>query len=142
MKIFTIMVASKFMRGHPKVGELTDFRRKIQTGDKIHTVRQNYNHWLSRVTEVNADKAKLELRQWSGKPYNSDQVTFGTLFKVGIQGFVTNGRGLFSVDGVVIDPAVLAKNDGLSPMEFLDWFTYPIPNGAIIHFTDFRYGPQ
>jgi hypothetical protein len=141
MKIYTVMVASNFMKGHPKAGEPTDFRRKIQTGQKIHTCRQNFDHWQARADEINAEKAKLELRQWSGKPYRSAQITIGTLYKVGIQRLVTNGMGLFSVDGVIVDPAVLAKNDGLTPMDLLDWFTYPIPNGAIIHFnSNFHYG--
>ena len=47
MKLYYIMVAPKFMKGHPKVGERTDFKRKIQSGEKIHTIRPNYHHTRS-----------------------------------------------------------------------------------------------
>ncbi len=134
------MIAPMFMAGHPKKGLPTDFKRKIQAGTKIHTIRQNFVHWQQRVQEVNAGEAKLELRQWSGKPYNSPQATIATLYSVGIQRVTTDGQGHFRVDDQEIDPAILAENDGLSPIDFLDFFAYPISDGCLIHFTDFRYG--
>lgn len=140
MKIYYIMIAPTFLKGHPKAGEFTDFKRKIQAGTKIHTIRQNFLHWQPRVLEINAGDAKLELRQWSGKPYNSPQLTIATLYSVGIQRVSTDGRGHFKVDDQEVDPEVLAKNDGLSIMDMLDWFQVPMPNGALIHFHKFRYG--
>jgi hypothetical protein len=43
-------------------------------------------------------------------------------------------------DLVYINMDKLAKNDGLSPMDFMSWFDgYPDSEMAILHFTDYRY---
>lgn len=52
---------------------------------KIHTIRENYDLWAKRAEKINAGEAVLSLRQWSGKPYNSKQVEFLRLQKIGVQ---------------------------------------------------------
>lgn len=112
---------------------------------KIHTIRANYPLWAKRIAEVERGEACLSIRQWTGKPYRSKQVEIAKLTKkngVGIQKVeltndlaecITGGRHYSYVD--------IARNDGLHPADWLDWFkgyelTQPM---AIIHFTDFRY---
>lgn len=99
LKTFPIMISKHFMRDHPRAGEDTQFREKIElavagkrkivvstwldknkltrtraelseeTG-KIHTIRDNYEYWARIASEVNAGRGVLSLRQWTGSPYN------------------------------------------------------------------------
>lgn len=179
MKTYYIMISKQFMKGHPRAGEPTHFREKIEWAvvqseehGKIHTMRENYEHWAHVAEEVNAGRGILSLRQWTGSPYNyqqdgSKQKEFLQLTKIGVQRVsITKVQGfrLTSDDipicfdhTVFIDgklymgvPIVagsdvskhannLPKNDGLSLPDFRAWFRKPLINGAIIHFTQFRY---
>ena len=84
----------------------------------------------------------LSIRQWTGKPYASKQEEIARLtseYGVGIQRLY-----IYNIDGVYrycVDPCELARKDGLSFVDWRDWFkdydiTQPL---AIIHFTKFRY---
>ena len=134
---------------------------------KIHTIRANYPLWLKRITEVQQGKAVLSVRQWSGKPYRSPQIEITRLtvkHGVGIQKVVFYRTEWYDDDnkchycydvtldndkGINIDD--IARNDGLNPIDFIEWFDRDIckqkldDDGrihkelAIIHFTKFRY---
>ena len=97
-------------------------------------------------------EAVLELYYRSGKPYNSKCVTICQLGKddgIGIQElfFKLSSFHLPTIDtnssGIYVIPLIenLAKNDGLSPEDFKEWFkNYDLSKPmAIIHFTSFRY---
>ena len=161
MKTYVITLSKTFPAGHPRKGEPTGFLEKFlngQTGKgnaKLHTIRANYPLWEKRIKEVQNShgNAVLSVRQWSGRPYASKQVEIARLSAfdgVGIQRLEIinlwgsnrctvldyNLLALFDVD-----PAELAKNDGLSFYEWLAWFrNYDLSQPlAIIHFTSFRY---
>ncbi len=121
------------------------------SGLKIHTIRANYPLWLKRITEVQQGKAVLSVRQWTGKPYRSPQEEIAVLTSedgIGIQKLYFNGS-CYTKDGCIPIPMVnksvisyrkLAKNDGLSAKDWLEWFKdYDTEQMAIIHFTKFRY---
>jgi len=168
MKTYVVSISRTFPATHPRKGEPTGFREKILnelipcgliefntvykhgldieiTGEKIHTIRANYDFWRKRIEQVWLGEAELSLRYWSGKPRHSKQVEFLRLGKddgVGIQkvefkadefGPLVDGKNQFVSD--------LAKNDGLSLTDFTDWFKgYDLSKPlAIIHFTKFRY---
>lgn len=109
MKTYVIMIAKNFFKGHINAGEPTNFRRKIEKGEKIHTIRPNYDLWAKRIYEVNMGQAILSIREWIEKPYHSKQT-------------------IAKNDGLTPDQFnSWFKNYDLSqPM-------------AIIHFTPFRY---
>jgi hypothetical protein len=85
---------------------------------------------------------------WTGRPRHSPQREIARLEKAGIE------KVIFSRDEELLffdiempgyyetlDNYLLAKNDGLSIPEFIDWFKdYPEGKMACIHFTSFRYG--
>lgn len=118
---------------------------------KIHTMRTNYAYWARIAKEVNAGHGVLSLRQWSGSPYNrkrdgSKQVEFLQLTKIGIQEFkICKELGMITIDNKRVisieEHSTVARNDGLSQQDFYDWFKLgrKETEGAIIHFTDFRY---
>lgn len=85
MKTYVIMFAKQFMTSHPRVGEATDFAEKIIKGDKIHTLRGNYEYWKKIVDEVNSGIAVLSGRVWTDKPYKSKQYEFIEFTELGIQ---------------------------------------------------------
>lgn len=142
IKTFVITVSKKFLAKHPFVGKPTGFKKKILTGEKIHTIRGNRKYWKGIVDKVNSNEAVLSVRQWKGLPYRSEQVEIARFKKLGYQkvAFAKNC-------GMTIDKKKLfdrrqwtrvAKNDGLTLEQFNDWFpTYF--EGCIIHFTDFKY---
>ena len=143
MKIYVLTLAKNFMQSHPKAGQPTHFFKKIQSGEKIHTIRGNYELWHKRITDINNGKAILSVREWSGKPYNSKQVELMQFDNVGLQKIERTALGWF-IDGIDNGATTkkIAHNDGLSPEDFAAWFKGgKILNKemAIIHFTDFRY---
>lgn len=129
---------------------------------KLHTIRDNYEYWARIANEVNAGRGILSLRQWTGSPYNfqrdgSKPKEFLQLPKMGVQkitiekiidAHISEGTPLsigfdysIFIDGKASKQVgILPQNDGLSDADFRGWFKKPIIKGAIIHFTDFRYG--
>ena len=101
------------------------------------TIRKNYDNWKRKIDEVKADKAILSVRYWSDKPYRSKSVEFLDFDKdseIGVDKFCT-----YSVFAQA-KTSELARNDGLSMKDFLDWFRqFDRRNYAIVHFTKFRY---
>ena len=126
---------------------ITYYNQHKDVWPKIHTIRANYPLWKKRIDEVNAGKAVLSIRYWSGKPYNSKQVEIAKLTEAGIQMLEFTSLGFRSrpiINGYMEDGnyfSKLAKNDGLSLQDFEDWFKgYDLSQPmAIIHFTNFRY---
>lgn len=143
-KTYVLTLSKTYMKGHQRQGEPTDFKAKYLSGDKIHTIRKG-KYWKKVVDAVNAGTAVLSVRDWSGKPYASKQVEIGQLDKLGWQPIKTvayrvylnnaSRQTRFSVRHL------LAKNDGLSLIDFQQWFKMPKDDfeGGIIHFTGFRY---
>lgn len=122
------------MKGHPNAGEPTNFKELYLSGVKIHTIRAG-EYWRKVVEEVNAGRAILSVREWSGKPYASKQVEIGKHEKLGWQPLEMCSKSPIS--------HTMAKNDGLKIFDFINWFglwgTSKKFKGGIIHFTDFRY---
>jgi hypothetical protein len=145
MKTYVLTVSTKFPKGHIREGEPTNFVEKILNGEKIHTIRGNYPLWYNRIKEVQAGKAKISLRYWSGKPYNSKQVEFKCLYDsdfVGIQDVEFDDYMYSCCIDRRRTTFVNCKNDGLSDEDFESWFKKELSsNGVfvIIHFTGFRY---
>jgi len=166
IKTYVLMISRTFPAYHQRKGEQTYFADKIlkQYSDfnnflgwqKIHTIRNNYKLWKKRIEKIQAGKAVLSVRYWSGSPYNfkkdnSKQIEFLRLDKdsgIGIQLLKFCDQDItspmvdyFFMTYKYISVEDLAKNDGLSFDDFEWWFEkYDLsePMG-IIHFTDFRY---
>ncbi len=162
IKTFVLTVSRNFPQTHQRKGEETFFVDKIEGNvrlngeiwQKIHTIRSNYYLWLNRIKQVQEGKAILDIRYWSGKPYNSKQVKICQLDKdsgCGIEmitfsdtmitgALKNNDVALTSTNGG-LSLSTVAKNDGLSLEDFKEWFKgYDLSEPmAIIHFTKFRY---
>lgn len=149
----TVVLLSKvFFEGHPKAGQSTNFAQSVKDGNKQHTVRSNYAYWERKIAALKKQGGTLCIRQWSGKPYRSQQETVLEVpaSVVGIQkvAIVQTGVNKLSVqvDGREVPISEIAKNDGLNSVEFSE-FLAPIlktsegneTTFAVIHFTDFRY---
>lgn len=145
MKIYILILPNVFPRTHARAGEPTEFREKFLKKEKIHTILANYKLWKKRIKEVQEGQAVLSIRQWVGKSYRTKQVEIAQLKAddgVGIQKLeLTNDLS----EGIVGDHRYsyvsVAKNDGLHPDDWLDWFSCHnlFKPMAIIHFTKFRY---
>lgn len=156
MKTYVITISKHFLTTHKRAGEETHFKEKFLLGQgltdydtpsmaKIHTIRANYPLWEKRIKEVQEGRAVLSIRQWTGKPYRSKQVEIARLTTedgVGIQLLeLTNDLSECIVGDHRHSYVSVAKNDGLHPADWLDWFScYDLSKPmAIIHFTKFRY---
>lgn len=152
LQCVTIMVAQNYLACHPKKGQPTGFEQAILDGTKIHTIRADYEGWVKKAEKINAGLAYLSLRKWSGLPYRSNVVEIKRLFGVGVQKVTLESPNtinrILSIDSAVFSPLSttnyklreLAKNDGfLYHQDLLDWFQNKPFEGAIIHFTNFRY---
>lgn len=156
MKTYVITLSRHFLANHKRAGEETHFKEKFILGQgltdydtpsiaKIHTIRANFPLWEKRIKEVQEGRAVLSIRQWTGKPYRSKQVEIARLTTedgVGIQLLeLTNDLSECIVGGHRYSYVSVAKNDGLHPADWLDWFScYDLSKPmAIINFTQFRY---
>ena len=134
---------------HSKFGKPTGFEDKLKNGEKIHTIRYNAKGvWDGRFKDISAGRKYLSVREWTGRPYNSDQREFAKYDSIGLQHVtMTNSSEdpypQIWIDNKLVSIQEVAKNDGLSVDEFVEWFfgnnkenTF---EGVAIHFTDFRY---
>lgn len=177
MITYVITVSRTFPATHPRRGEQTNFIQKIIEQRKYHTIRVNYPLWKKRFEKIEAGEACLSLRYWSGKPYRSKQVEVLRLTRedgIGIQKIsmrmekfpdrvlygakVLEDGDSWTGESVIQHPIdMYARNDGLTPEEFIDWFSptfynmqkkYPLwyalstsmeMEFAVIHLTKYRY---
>lgn len=162
-----IIISKRFLTTHIRADEPTNFIQKIEDYEKIHTIRFNINHWITKINDVNNGSAEFTIRSWNNKPYRSKSYKHFQYYKLGYQIIffklnLDNPR----VDNleVVVDTSnipfhELAKNDGLTQSDMFNWFLpyfkqgkniYKIERndlneriaiypGIIIHFTKFRY---
>ena len=147
-KTFVLMISKSFSAMHIRAGQPTEFRQKILAGEKIHTIRGNAELWEKREKMINKGDAVLSLREWEGKPYQSKQIEFARLERIGVQRVVIDPPFIttrdFSFRGFRInirrywDEERIPANDGLTVKDFQSWFPEPFA-GCIIHFTDLRY---
>lgn len=146
IKTYVLMIAKVYPGYHPRKGELTGFREKILSGEKIHTIQGNYELWKKRAEEINAGKAILSRREWEDRPYFSKQVEIDVLEKIGVQKIILKKFDIqianeeeiyrFQSIGRIMD---IYMNDGFqNGDDFFAWFPNTF-DGGIIHFTDFRY---
>lgn len=162
MKTYYLTLSQVFPSTHPRAGKPTFFRDKLHaalTGNagywnKLHTIRANYDLWAKRFEKIAAGEAILSVREWVGKPYGKHssmrelalltredgiaiqklEFPFGTLNEVVIE----DAKRVSVFRGIA---ETLARNDGLSPEDWGEWFKcYDLSKPmAIIHFTNFRY---
>lgn len=173
MKTYVITLSQVFPATHPRKGQPTYFKEKLhnallwEKGEnvgyalnpsyavpqdhpqmKLHTIRANYPLWHKRFAQIEAGKAILSVRVWSGKPYASKQIEIARLTKedgIGLQAlefYLGCLQQPILSSGITIRAETLAQNDGLSYSDWGAWFekydkSKPL---AIIHFTSFRYG--
>ena len=158
MKTYVLTLSKFFPYNDVRKGERTLFEKAIKEWQvfkgesfypypKIHTIRSNYELWHERFQEIEKGNAQLSIRQWSGIPYRSKQEIICNLTKadgIGLQKLEVRGFLITQpmyVDGRCIDSRDLARNDGLSELDWMNWFNeYDLQQPlAVIHFTDFRY---
>lgn len=110
---------------------------------KLHLVKSNFPIWSKWISEVNAGKATLSIKQWVGSPQKSIRETlikFDSTSNIGVQKI--RYRYGWEVDCPNrYDSHELAANNGMSLEDWQAIFcnadrSKPM---AIIHFTDFRY---
>ncbi len=140
---YVITVSKIFPTTHSRKGQDTNFVQGIASGEKLHTIRGNYEFWEKRFEKINQGLACLSIRTWTGKPYKSEQKEEFMLTNtdgIELQSFVMGDLFDF-VGGTPVSRHDIAKNDHLSLPDFQEWFkkadfTKPM---AMIHFTAFRY---
>lgn len=162
MKTYVLILSRTFHAKHPRKGEITNFDIQLlnaiwsahnmncvvpKYGMKLHTIRCNYDLWRKRFKQIDAGKAVLSIRYWTGKPYHSKQEEICKLTRddgIGLQVLnFYNGclqQPIIS-SGMTIKAELLAKNDGLSFESWQEWLrksdlSKPL---AVIQFTKFRY---
>lgn len=159
-----VTLTKKFFDAHPTLaGKPTGFADMVRNGTKIHTCRQNYEYWKTKVDALKAANGTLCIREWSGRPYRSKQDTIIEIpaDTVAVAHLVLTRHvhrvepyrhSIVShnaeVDGVPVDVETLARNDGFtSAKDYVGFFTPLFDKAAdgriemaIIHFTPYRYG--
>ena len=103
--------------------------------------------WQRKAQQINAGEMELSIRQWSGKPYNSQQVEVARLSHLEVQRFEaaygsTDPQPRVWIDGCeVADVEQVAHNDGLELAEWQEWFFKHTNHfeGVVLQFTSFKY---
>jgi hypothetical protein len=142
-KKHVLIVSRKFLNGHPRQGQETNFADLIKERVKIHTIRMNFDHWTIIKEKVNNGEALLSIRYWTGRPYGSPQQEIMVLEKFDVQKVYISPNHTMVVDGRELSEKEALKlmyNDGLTRSDFKGWFPKGTTHeGAIIHFTDLKY---
>lgn len=155
-KVYVLIVSRFYPGTHPLKGQPTNFPELIINEGKRHTVRANYKLWAGRAIEVQAGRAVISLRFWTGRPYNSNQQEFAELSHIHVQKVhIYHIRRSDYIDNMTAGPRTyifidnsykplqhpfkFAANDGLTMPAFLGWFKKPVEDAALIHFTNFKY---
>lgn len=153
-KKIIITLSRLFPKMLSRGGEQTEFAEKLRQGEKIHTIRKNFDLWKVNAEKMESGRYYISIRQWSGRPYKSPQVEIAQRHNpIGVQPIelyyhADNGTITAKIDGrewFDADCYTIARNDGLSTEDFKEWFFGKDPKedkvftGVIIHFTDFRY---
>jgi hypothetical protein len=137
--------ARVFPSYHPRAGEQTHFVEKVWKSigvratdhfdvpdislhtffdcePKHHTIRAGHHFKVGDF---------LVPRVWSGKPYRSKQIQIAPPIEIvktwdfdisGTDWFL-DGRHEYALTGEGFDSSMVARNDGLMPSDFYDWFT-------------------
>ncbi len=111
-----------------------DGSEEISKLDKHHTVRSGMRFKIGE---------KFSPRVWSDKPYKSKQIVIGDDVEIkkvwSFEVKIEKKLAKLLVEGIEIQNdapqllQVIARNDGLSFVDFLQWFQYPTPfKGQII----------
>ncbi len=140
MKTYYLKVAKTFQSGHPRRHQPTNFKTLIQSGSKIHTIREQ-GGWAKAMADLNNGTAWLAVQQWTGLPYRSKVLTLFELKGGGGELITQELAESFHLEE-------LAMNDGLSLEDFMAWFKAStdqelrqmLVGKIIIHFTTYRYG--
>lgn len=149
---YKIMVSTVFPAGHPRKGQRTYFKDKIELAlgkfvacdiiehdkpgiihlePKLHTIRNNYPLWVERMKKVHAGKAVIDLCYWKlpGGRFTTgnEAIPFATLDKdsgCGVQElrWLTTCTAQIRDNAQLTNDIQLAKNDGLSVDDFKAWF--------------------
>lgn len=153
-KQVVIMIDRVFPHTHKRKGSSTLFAVNLLAKRKIHTIRADEKGlWEQRVNEINEGHKLLSVREWTGRPYNSEQNEIKRYVQIGLQHvnmvYYSNDNTVLAwVDGKEIPVETLAQNDGLHTEDFVDYFFgkgekdedgMMAFEGVILHFTDFRY---
>lgn len=127
MKVLTF--SKVFPQKHINAGEPTNFKEKILSGEKIHTIRPETNKW--KIGD------QISMRYWTGKPYHSKQEIFCEGFEV-VElidlCICVCGDKIDYIFSNCIDMVLateykmklfnqIAKNDGLTFDQFQNWFS-------------------
>jgi len=150
MKKQVLILSKVFPVSHTSAGAPTGFEEKFLK-QKIHTIRSNYDFWESKKKGINEGRMVLSIRQWTGKPYCSPQKEICQIHNISLQKVtmvyaIDEEYPWVWINGKAVDIHEVAKNDGLSVSDFIEWFfgsnkTHKkgIFDGVCIQFTDFRY---
>lgn len=143
---YVLMLSEVFSKTHPKAGQKTHFIEQFNNGQKIHTIRENYELWKKRFEKIEKDEAYISVRKWENplKPYRSKQIIIKDLHKsdgIGLGRIQKTAIGM-SIDGIIghkVDK--ISKNDGLEIEDFNLWFRHVelLKPCALIYLNDFRY---
>lgn len=150
-----IVVSKAYPKVHKRHGEPTHFASKLINGEKLHTIRKNYDIWALNAEKIRTGKYVLSVRQWSGVPRRSKQKeVYNTEEEIGVEHITMKYSA--DDDGLSVcveerylseyEIELLARNDGTTVDDFKDWFFWKERNkqdatfnGVIVHFTPFRY---
>lgn len=152
-----ITFSRTFPAYHPKAGQPTYFVEKMHKSPDVlspESVIYNkdifnfavYNDCLPKLHTIRAGERwkkgdKFSPRVWSGEPYKSKQITIAPdieikwtrYFEIADEYVYLGDLGKFSKAVDYKTLADIAKNDGLSVVDFQGWFKWPRPfEGQII----------
>lgn len=145
VKRHRLIIDKFFPEWHSRSGQPTHFGSKI-TGlsnhVKIHEISADYSGWMKIIEEVNAGKAKMTIcyREIRNMEMCDTKIRSLSNLKMQIGQFLSPVSAGMKVEDKIIPIAVLAKNQGLSETDFLEWYKYYADKTVgIMHFTDFEY---
>lgn len=141
MKTYILLLAKKYPKYHKRAGEDTNFDLEFLSGNKIHTIRQNFKLWEKRLQSPFI----LSVREWKGEPYKSKQQILKNISsdKLSYDKILVSSKSIVILRKTlnIVPNKSVCKNDGLTIEDFNDWFkNYPrVESMILIYFNNQRY---
>lgn len=141
MKPIYIIFFEKFILPQLSIDQLTHFKENILSGMKLHTIQSDSSFWRRQLIKILNHDAYLSLRSIPNDSLIHSSQEFLRLYRCSYELLdKINGKWYLNKLGTLVNPALLAVNEGLSLSSFNSIFPhYDYDDLIIIHLTPFRY---
>ncbi|MDR3060293.1 MAG: hypothetical protein LBU84_19405 [Prevotella sp.] len=128
---------------HSLSTDYTDFAKKIIKGRKIHIIKTDIAYWLKMNDKFTSDEYKLLITYGLYDLYTGSRRYFcikSCKILYVQRASILLGYDYILVNGKKIPSGIIARNEGMSTPDFIEWIKgLDVKEFCIVNFTNFSY---